>query len=50
MIFTYSPFIKKLAPMFNYSADKAQLYTMLRVYDTVNVDKYLGRTLPQNFT
>lgn len=47
---TYYPFFKKLAPMFNFSLSTASFYTMLRVMDVVNVDNYLGRPLPNNFT
>jgi len=47
---TYYPFFKKLAPMFNFSLSTASFYTMLRVMDVVNVDNYLGRPLPINFT
>lgn len=36
--------------MFNFSLKTATFYTMLRVLDVVNVDNYLGRPLPQNFT
>lgn len=36
--------------MFNFSLANVTLYTMLRVLDVVNVDNYLGRPLPQNFT
>jgi len=46
----YAPFIKKLSTMFNFSYQTATMYTMLRVYDAVNVDLSLGRPLPQNFT
>ena len=47
---TYYPFFRKLAPMFNFSLAEANFYTMLRVMDVVNVNNYLGRPLPQNFT
>lgn len=50
MLMTYRPFFDKMAPMFNFSSSSADLYTMLRVYDAVNVDRYLGRPLPPNFT
>lgn len=36
--------------MFNFSEQNATMYTMLRVYDAVNVDLSLGRPLPQNFS
>lgn len=47
---TYYPFFKKLAPIFNFSLTTASFYTMVRVMDVVNVDNYLGRPLPSNFT
>ena len=47
---TYWPFYKKLAPMFNFSLSSATLYTMLRVFDVINVDSHLGRPLPPNLT
>lgn len=47
---TYYPFFKKLAPMFNFSMQGANFYTMLRVMDVVNVNNFLGRALPNNFT
>ena len=50
MNMTYWPFYKKLAPMFNYSLSSATLYTMLRVFDVINVDSHLGRPLPPNLT
>lgn len=39
-----------MAPMFNFSLSTVSLYTMLRVMDVVNVDRYLGRPLPQGLT
>lgn len=53
MYTTYYPFFKKLSPMFNFtlpSTAMSTFYLMLRVMDVVNVDNYLGRPLPQNFT
>lgn len=47
---TYYPFFKKLSPMYNFTLSTATFYTMLRVWDCVNVDNYLGRPLPKNFT
>lgn len=50
MNMTYYPFFKKLSPMFNFSMSSVSLYTMLRVWDGINVDNYLGRPLPSNLT
>ena len=47
---TYYPFFVRIAPMFKFNASQANFYTMLRVMDVVNVDNYLGRPLPQNWT
>jgi hypothetical protein len=47
---TYYSFFKKLAPLFNFSLSTANFYTMLRVWDVVNVDNFLGRPLPSGFT
>lgn len=48
---TYYPFFKKLSQIYNYSLNGSNLfYIMLRVWDVINVDKYLGRPLPKNLT
>jgi hypothetical protein len=43
---TYYPFIQRMAPMFNFSPQNATFYTMVRSFDVINVDTYLGRPLP----
>jgi hypothetical protein len=47
---TYYSFFRRLAPMFNFTVGNNSLQTMLRVWDVVNVDNYLGRPLPSGFT
>ncbi len=50
MNMTYTPFVKRMAPIFNYSANSASFYTMLRAWDAINVDNYLGRTVSANLS
>lgn len=50
MNMTYYPLFKRLAPIFNFSVGSSSFYTMLRIWDVINVDKYLGRPLPQGLT
>ena len=42
--------MNRMASLFNYTLPSDPLYGMLRVYDTVNVNKHLGRPLPNGFT
>lgn len=50
MNMTYYPFMKKVANVFSVPNDKVNFWTMDSIYDTLTVDKYLGRPLPQDFT
>ena len=47
---TYQPFMKRMSTLFNYTLPDNPIYGMLRIYDAVNVDKHLGRPLPNGFT
>ena len=47
---TYNPFMQKIANMLNFTLTNDSLYQMLRAYDVINVDKHLGRSLPEGFT
>jgi len=46
---TYYPFFEKLSPIFDYSTSLPLFNTMLRIWDVINVDNYLGRPLPPKF-
>lgn len=46
---TYRPFLKKMISMFNLSSN-ATFQTTNDLYDSLVVDRYLGRPLPSNFT
>lgn len=47
----YYPFMKRMSTMFNFSmVTNATFLSLLRSYDAVTVDKYLGRPMPNGFT
>lgn len=45
---TYYPFMKRMASIFNFTV--LNFTYMLNLYDTLLVDKYLGRPMPDTFT
>jgi hypothetical protein len=51
MTLTYTPFLKKLTNLFykNQSAT-IKIDEAIDVFDTLYVDRYLGRPLPQNIS
>lgn len=48
MTLTYTPFIKKTIQVFNLSSN-ATLQTLSSLFDTLIVDKFLGRPLPSGY-
>jgi hypothetical protein len=50
MNFTYYPFLKRMANIFNIPTTPMNFSITSSLYDTLTVDKYLGRPLPNNFT
>ena len=48
MNLTYYPFIKKMANIFNFTV--LNFTSLFGLYDTLLVDKYLARPLPDEFT
>ena len=50
MKMTYQPFMKRMATLFNYTLPSNPIYGMLRIYDVVNVNKHLGKPLPDGLT
>lgn len=51
MVLTYTPFLKKLTSLF-YKNQTAtiKIDQSIDVFDTLYVDRYLGRTLPQSIS
>ena len=49
MLLTYTPFLKKLATTFKIDPSSMTFKRMAELYDTINVDRYLARPLPQEF-
>jgi len=47
---TYTPFLKKMATMFGADPLGMNFTKLTALYDTVSVDRYLGRSLPTEFT
>ena len=45
---TYYPFLKRMAQVFNVSMDKMDFQAISSIYDTLTVDKSLGRPMPEN--
>ena len=43
---TYSPFLKQIASIFKIDPSVMNFKKLADLYDTVNVDRYLARTLP----
>jgi hypothetical protein len=50
MILTYTPFLKKIANTFKIDPASMNFTKLASLYDTVRVDKYLGRKLPADFS
>lgn len=49
MNLTYYPFLKKTAEVFNLTGN-VTLQTVSSLFDTLIVDKYMGRKLPDGYT
>jgi hypothetical protein len=50
MVLTYNPFLKKIANIFKIDPASMNFTKLSTLYDTVQVDRYLGRQLPANFS
>lgn len=50
MVQYYTPFLKKMANMFNIQPASMNFSKISSLYDTLTVDKYLGRPLPADLT
>jgi hypothetical protein len=51
MNLTYYPFLKRMASVFNISMNNMNFSVLSSIYDTLTVDRFLGRPMPkQNFT
>ena len=50
MILTYTPFLKKMATIFKIDTSAMNFTKLAALYDTIAVDRYLGRSLPSEFT
>ena len=50
MYITYLPFMKKLGNIFNISSDSMNFSKVADIYDTLTVDRFLGRPFPPNIT
>jgi hypothetical protein len=46
MVLTYTPFLKKAATVFGIEASSMNFTKLAALYDTLNVDKYLGKSIP----
>jgi|688.fasta_scaffold2738600_1 hypothetical protein len=49
MVLTYTPFLKKAATAFGMDPLSMNFTKLAALYDTVNVNKYLGKGLPNGF-
>jgi hypothetical protein len=47
MNITYYPFLKKLSSVFNIPINSMNFSRVSSLYDTLTVDKYLGRPMPK---
>jgi hypothetical protein len=47
MNLTYFPFMKKMAQVFNLTLSSMNFSTLSSIYDTLTVDRYLGRPMPE---
>lgn len=50
MVLTYTPFLKKMAATFKIDPVSMNFTKLASLYDTIRVDRYLGRKLPAEFT
>lgn len=50
MNLTYQPFLKKLSTIFNIPLADLSFSRITRIYDTLTVDKFLGRPIPDTIT
>jgi hypothetical protein len=50
MALTYAPFLKKVGQTFGIEPTAMNFSKISSLYDTLTVDRYLGRPLPQNIT
>lgn len=50
MIITYQPFLRKIGQMFNIEPAVMNISKVSDIYDTLTVDKFLGRPLPADLT
>jgi hypothetical protein len=50
MVLTYTPFLKKIANSFKIDPLSMNFTKLAALYDTIAVDRYLGRPLPTELT
>lgn len=50
MVITYTPFLKKIGNAFGLDPNSMNFTKISALYDTLNVDKYLGKALPSGIT
>jgi hypothetical protein len=50
MLMTYTPFLRSMGQIFNIDPAAMDFSKISSLYDTLTVDKYLGRPMPKNFT
>lgn len=50
MTLTYAPFLKRMGQTFGIEPTSMNFSKISSLYDTLTVDRYLGRPLPQNIT
>ncbi len=50
MVLTYTPFLRKVANSFGMDSNSMNFTKLAALYDTVNVDRYLGKILPSGFS
>jgi hypothetical protein len=50
MALTYAPFLKRVGQTFGIEPTTMNFSKISSLYDTLTVDRYLGRPLPQNIT
>jgi hypothetical protein len=50
MVLTYTPFLRRIGQTFGIDPAAMNFSKISSLYDTLTVDKYLGRNMPDNFT